>query len=258
MTRFARLIAAALPAAALLSAGTAAQDADDIHAPWDAFLSTYVVDMNGMNLLRYGDVSDADHNALKGYIDALEGLKPSAMGEDEQLAFYFNLYNAAIVDLALDNYPLDSIRDVGGGFISKGPWKIKVVTVEGEELSFDDIEHGTVRANFDEPRVHYAFNCASFGCPDLRAEAWRAETLDADLDAAARRYVAHPRGIRIDGKGRVFASSIYKWFQEDFGGNEKGVIDHVSAYAVGDKKTALDAASGVKGFDYDWDLNEPR
>ena len=235
------------------TASAAAQD--DPHAAFDAFLSDYVTEADGMTLVRYDAVTGEDAAALKAYIETLEAIAPSRLSEDEQLAYYFNLYNAAIIDVVLDNRPIDSIKEVGGGVFNRGPWKDEVVTVEGEALSFDDIEHGIVRARFDEPRVHYAFNCASIGCPDIKPSAWRAETLDADLDAAARAYVAHPRGVRVDERGRVTASSIYKWFQEDFGGSEAGVLEHVAAHATGEKKTALEAASRIRRYDYDWSLN---
>lgn len=256
-----RPLAAALAAALTLGvAPVAPAAAQDVHDAFDEFLGTYVVERDGMTLVRYGAVTAADSAKLDAYIDALEAMTPSTLTRDEQLAYYFNLYNAAIVDLVLDHYPVDSIKEIGGGFLAfgpfSGPWKDDVVTVEGEDLSFDDIEHEIVRARFDEPRVHYAFNCASIGCPDLRASAWRAATLDADLDAAARAYVAHPRGVRIGERGRVTASSIYKWFRKDFGGTEADVLRHVRSYATGDKKRALDAADGIRRYDYDWSLND--
>ena len=250
------LAAAALAPALAALVPTPAAAQDDPHAAFDAFLAEYVVERDGMTLLRYGAVTEADAAALEGYIDALEAMTPSEFGPDAQLAYYFNLYNAAIIDVVLDNYPIESIKEVGSGVFNRGPWKDEVVTVEGEALSFDDIEHGIVRARFDEPRVHYAFNCASIGCPDIRPAAWRADTLSADLDDAARAYVASDRGVRVDGRGRVTASSIYKWFQEDFGGDEEGVLEHVSAYATGAKQAALDEADGIRRYDYDWSLNE--
>ena len=256
-----RRLAVAAIALALSAAPARAQG--DVHAPWDAFLAEYAAERDGMTVLRYGDVTPEDHAALKAYIAALEGQEPGRMSVDATLAYWFNLYNAAIVDLALDHYPLKSIRSVGGRLLPpRGPWKRDVVTVGGEDLSFDDIEHGKVRGAFREPRVHYAFNCASLGCPDLKASAWREETLDADLDAAARRFVAHPRGISVDEDGEIDASSIYKWFQEDFGGTEAGVLRHVARYAEGGKKAAIERAlsrgEGIDDYRYDWDLNEPR
>lgn len=258
-----RPLAALLTLAAALPASAQEASQGDLHAPWDAFLAEYVVQQDGMARVRYADVTEADHAALEGYIDALEALAPSRMTGDERLAYYFNLYNAAIVDVVLDNYPIESIRQVGGRLLPpRGPWKQEVVTVEGDRLSFDDIEHGRVRAEYDEPRVHYAFNCASLGCPDIASKAWRAGTLDADLDAAARAFVAHPRGVSVDDEGEVDASSIYKWFREDFGGTEAGVLEHVAAYAEGGKKAAIEAAiasgEGIDDYEYDWDLNEAR
>ncbi len=223
-----------------------------VNAPYTAFLQKYLVEKDGIQLVRYADVTPADKTALDEYIATLEGLAPSEMSRDEALAYYFNLYNAETISLILDAYPVKSIRSLG--IFNSGPWKKKVVTVEGRELSLDDIEHNTVRANYDEPRVHYAFNCASIGCPNLKPSAWEAATLDADLDAAARTYIAHPRGITIE-NGRVTASNIYDWFSEDFGDNESEVLDHIRQYAQGDKAEALVGVTKIDRYAYDWDLN---
>jgi hypothetical protein len=250
------VLGAGLPAhQAMAGAAVQAEARSEVNAPYNAFLSRYIVERDGIHLVRYGDVSEADHQALKDYVAALEGLSPSGMGRDEQLAYWFNLYNAKTIDIILDNYPVDSIRDIGGGLFTKGPWKDEVVTVEGRRMSLDNIEHDTVRAEFDEPRVHYAFNCASIGCPNLKTTAWEAATLDADLDAAARAYIAHPRGVSVE-DGRVTVSSIYKWFKKDFGGNDRAVLDHIRQYATGAKAEALEGVSRINKDDYDWSLNE--
>ena len=228
--------------------------AEDPNAAYNDFLAKYVVEENGINLIRYGAVSEADHQALKGYVSGLEGMKPSQMSRDEALAYWFNLYNAKTIDIILDNYPVDSIRDIGGSVFSPGPWKKEVLTVEGKAYSLDNIEHDTVRATYDEPRVHYAFNCASIGCPNLKSSAWVASSLEAELDEAARIYVAHPRGVRVE-NGRVTASNIYKWFKKDFGNNDKEVLAHIIQYASGDKKAALEAATSIRSYEYDWNLN---
>ena len=97
-------------------------------------------------------------------------------------------------------------------------------------------------------------------CPDIASKAWRPATLDADLDAAARAFVAHDRGLSVDDDGEVDASSIYRWFREDFGGTEEGVLRHVLPYAEGAKRAAVEAAlaggEGIDDYGYDWDLNE--
>ena len=90
-------------------------------------------------------------------------------------------------------------------------------------MSLDDIEHGTMRATFRDPRVHYAVNCASIGCPNLWPRAWQATTLEAELNAAASAYINHPRGVTVLPDGRLRVFSIYYWFRENFGGNDGGI-----------------------------------
>ena len=128
------------------------------------------------------------------------------------------------------------------------------VTVEGEALSLDDIEHEIMRPTFEAAMVHYAVNCASIGCPNLKPDAWRAETLQADLTAAARAYVNHPRGVAIVNDG-VEVSRIYRWFREDFGGDEEGVIAHVLLFAEPELAEHIRSHPEVRGHQYDWALN---
>ena len=122
-------------------------------------------------------------------------------------------------------------------------------------MSLNDVEHETLRKNWKEPRIHYAVNCASIGCPNLKATPWTAQTLEADMQQAAIDYINHPRGFRVE-NGKVRASKIFDWYKQDFGGDKAGILAHARQYARGDLKTALDSASTINGFDYDWDLNE--
>jgi len=226
------------------------------NSAWGAFLSRYVApDATGLNLVRYGAVTPADKQALKSYIASLEAAKPTAMTRDAAMAYWINLYNAKTVDVILDNYPVESIRKIGGGFFSSGPWDDKVVTVEGRSLSLNDIEHGILRPIWDDPRIHYAVNCASIGCPNLAPQAWNAGNLAGMLDRAARDYVNHPRGASVEG-GRLYVSSIYEWYQGDFGGTDAGVIAHLRQYASGDLAAALAGVNGIANDRYDWNLND--
>ena len=223
------------------------------HAPWADFLERYlVVDDAGVNRLRYGAVSEADRAALADYLDRLAATTVTELGADAQLAFWLNLYNALTVAAVLEAYPVDSIRAIDG------VWRTDRVTVEGRQLSLDDIEHGIVRPVFGDARIHYAVNCAAVGCPDLAAEPYTASGLDARLDAAARAYVNDPRGVRVGVGGDLTVSSIYNWFQEDFGGDEAAVLDHLRRYAEPDLRTRLDAADGIADYAYDWALNDAR
>lgn len=244
------------PTAQAEIADTAVQIAasEDINAVYGDFLSDYITETDGINFVAYGDVTEEDHQALKAYIAALESTGVEGLSEDEAMAFWFNLYNAATIDVILDNYPLNSIRSLGP--LNSGPWDKKILDVAGVgEMSLNDVEHGTLRATWEEPRIHYAVNCASFGCPNLMDRPWEAETLEADLTAAAEAYVNHPRGVRVE-NGEVTASKIYNWYKVDFGDSEAGILEHARQYAKGDLAEALADATSINSFEYNWDLNE--
>jgi len=220
------------------------------------FLSTYIEDIDGINFVAYGDVTPEDNAKLKAYIASLEEQGVEGLSRDEEMAFWYNLYNAKTIDVILENYPVSSIRKIGG-LISGGPWDIKNMNVAGiGEMSLNDIEHETLRANWDEPRIHYAVNCASFGCPNLKASPWTAENLEADMEQAAIDYINHPRGFRVE-NGKVIASKIFNWYKVDFGNNNAGILEHAREYAEGDLADALDEATTINSFEYNWNLNEP-
>lgn len=227
------------------------------HGAWDVFLEKYVsTDTAGINRVAYGAVTDDDRAALMKYLEHLAGVHVTKLTRAEQLAFWINLYNAHTVALVIDNYPVASIRDIGSGLLSTGPWKEEYILVYGEVLSLDDIEHGIVRPIFDDARIHYALNCAAISCPDLGKRAYRGAELDARLDAAARAYVADPRGVRIDGKGRLIASKIYSWFKEDFGDSQANVLAHIRRYASDELKAELADRRKINRYAYDWSLND--
>ncbi len=226
------------------------------HSAYGAFLDAYVRDSDdGITRVAYSAVSDADHQALKNYIAGMAALPISAYARDEQYAYWLNMYNAVTLDVILDAYPVDSIRDITSGFLSFGPWKKKLVTVEGEELSLDNIEHDILRKAWDDNRVHYGVNCASIGCPNLARVPYTSATLETMLDAGARAYVNHPRGVGLR-NGVLIVSSIYQWFDEDFGGTEQGVLAHLSQYAEPALAETLTSREEIDGYRYDWSLNE--
>jgi hypothetical protein len=256
-----RLLFAALAAIWAFAAPTA--QADD--AAYDALLARYVSSSaDGVNRVDYAHWvgNSADRAALNTYVDDLAAQRPSTYSRDRAFAYWANLYNAVTLQVILENYPIRSIRDVrseGTGLDPRallGPWRTKRVTVEGRRLSLDDIEHAIMRPTFRDPRVHYAVNCASLGCPNLLPRAWRAETLNADLEAAARAYINDPRGVRVDANGAVRVSSIYRWFREDFGTTDANVLAHLRRYASPDLARQLGGATRIAGHAYDWSLND--
>lgn len=231
------------------------------HAAWTKLLGTYVMpSADGVNRVRYADFKQNGHVALKAYVKSLEAAGPSGLDLPEQFAFWANLYNAKTIDVVLDAYPVKSIKDIslGGSLtaaLTGGPWKAKVLKVGSRDLSLDDIEHGILRPVFKDPRVHYAVNCASIGCPNLLTAAFTGATLNDQLDAAARSYVNHPRGFAVT-DGSITASSIYNWFSVDFGGNAAGVLVHARQYAEPALKRKLDSITTIPDYGYDWSLND--
>ncbi|HCK83324.1 MAG TPA: DUF547 domain-containing protein [Hyphomonadaceae bacterium] len=247
-------------AALLLSAAPAAAD----EAAYDTLLARYVsASADGVNRVDYARWSNSrdDRAALDAYVAELAGQRPSTFERDRAFATWVNLYNAVTLQVILERYPIASIRDIrseGTGLDPRaliGPWRTKRVTVEGRRLSLDDIENTILRPTFRDPRVHYAINCASIGCPNLMPRAWRAENLEADLDAAARAYVNHPRGVSVNANGTLRVSSIYRWFRADFGGTDANVIAHLRRYALPELAARLSGATRIAGHGYDWALN---
>jgi uncharacterized protein DUF547 len=229
------------------------------HSLWAAILGKYVVTdhPSAINRFRYGAVTAEDRLSLNSYLAQLQQLKVTGLNRREQKAFWINLYNALTIKVILDHYPMESIMDVdiSPGFFSNGPWDAKLLTIESEELSLNDIEHRILRPIFTDNRVHYALNCASLGCPNLQPQPFTAANTEQLLNEGATSYINHSRGAQvIDGKVQV--SSIYKWFKADFGGSSKKVIDHLLLYAQSDLARALSGNKKKLTFDYDWNLNE--
>jgi hypothetical protein len=248
------------------SSGAWAQQSAAIKSYADLLTKYVKASTDGINRVTYAQWQSnlADREKLVSIIGAMAQQQPSAMNRNEAFAYWANLYNALTLKVIIDNYPVKSIRDIKSNGTSLldfksyiGPWRTKLVTVEGKELALDDIENSMMRPVFKDPRVHYSINCASLGCPNLRLKPWAGATLDADLDDAARAYINHPRGVTVGAGGQAKVSSIYNWFEEDFGGSKAGVIAHLRKYASEGLSAKL---NGVTSFDhdYDWGLNEAR
>ncbi len=233
--------------------GTSKQQLD--HAFWDGFLQRYVqLGSDGITRLDYNQ-AQSELAALQAYLDDLSAQTPSQFGRDEAMAYWINFYNALTVKVVLENYPLRSIRQIDGLLGFGGPWKRPRVSVEGQSLSLDNMEHGILRPGFGDPRVHYAVNCASYSCPNLMPRAFTAANLDQQLEVGAHDYINHDRGVSLSG-GRLQVSSIYHWFQEDFGGSDAGVIAHLRQYAEGPLADGLASVQRIAGHHYDWALND--
>ncbi len=227
------------------------------HAPWDRFLGRFVrTAPDGVNRLVYGEVGDQGRQVLKAYITGLAAVTIGGYSRREQFPYWVNLYNALTVDVVLDHYPVATILDIdiSSGWFSNGPWGKKLVEVEGEALSLDDIEHRILRPIWKDPRIHFAVNCASIGCPNLMRAAFTADKVEAMLEAATRDYLNHPRGAKIF-DGRLYLSDIFSWYGDDFG-NEAGIVDFIRRHAAPALSAAIGDIDEFSDGGYDWALND--
>jgi len=239
---------------------TSVQSVD--HSAFDQFLSKYLVTSQaanpvtqGANLVRYGDVTEADKLALIAYINRLQATSVSSLNRNEQLAFWINLYNAETLRVIVENYPVDSIRDIKDGtFDVKGPWNDVRLTVEGTELTLEDIENKIVRPNFQDARIHYGLNCAAIGCPNLRGEAYKASNLDAALETQTRAFINNARGVKVV-DGKLTVSRIFLWYADDWGSKDD-ILTHIRQYASPELKQDLDGIMSISKYEYDWSLND--
>ena len=208
--------------------------------------------------------------SLNRYLADLSQVKEQAFGawdENQQLAYLINLYNAATLKLITDNYPVESIKDIGGFF--KGPWGQPVVPLFGKSITLNTLEHRIIRIDYNEPRIHLALVCAAKGCPPLRSEAYTGEKLDTQLDSQTRVFLGNPIKFRIDRLSKtVYISPLFKWYGKDFkfapksgfdglNKKERAVLNFCGRYlSDADQKYLAEGRYSIKYLDYDWSLNE--
>jgi len=253
---------------------------DHGHAAWTALVKKHVVVIDGgkASQVRYAGFAQ-DRAQLKAYLDALSRVSEAefkAWSKPQQVAFLVNAYNAFTVEKILMRYPdIRSIWDFGKVF--GNPFKDRFFVLLGREGSLDRIEHETLRAKgvYDEPRVHFAVNCASIGCPMLREEAYVADRLDAQLEDQARRFLADRSRNRYDAaKGALEVSRIFDWFKEDWQSGYRGFDGRTPAIASREQyfaryaklladdpaqQKAIEEGKAPLAFlEYDWTLNDAK
>ncbi len=221
------------------------------HSGWNALLQKNVSPDGRVNYKGFV----ADKAALENYLKLLSENAPdrNSWSEEEQLAYWINAYNAFTVKLIVDNYPTESIRDLGPKLkipLVKDVWHYKFFKIGGQESSLDEIEHSILRKEFEEPRIHFAINCASVSCPPLLNEAFLPETLESQLDKVAKDFINDSSRNRITSND-IEISAIFSWFKGDFTKNGT-LIDFLNQYSM----TKISQKAKVSHMKYDWNLNE--
>ncbi len=232
------------------------------HTLFDNLLSKYVDEEGEVD---YASIKDG--NELGAYIQYLEQVEPSALSGQEALAFWINAYNAYTIKLIVDNYPVKTIKSITPLRLKglslaipkiNSPFEYNIAEIAGRKYSLDDIEHGILRKEFDEPRIHFALVCAAYSCPPLRGEAFVASRLDEQLDDQGMKFLHDTRKNKIDGsKKHIQLSKIFKWFKSDFTTEGRTLQQFLAPYFEGATRQKL-LANGfdVRYLKYNWKLND--
>ncbi|WP_414979852.1 DUF547 domain-containing protein [Congregibacter sp.] len=239
------------------------------HKSWNVLLKACVVKTtDGYSTAADYDCFAQRRELLDSYLNDLSDFSEATLlsqPKDVQLALLINAYNAWTVALILNNWPgLESIRDLGS--ILRSPWKQSFIPFLGDTVSLDDIEHGMIRApgRFDDPRIHFAVNCASIGCPALRQEAYDGNNIDLQLEEQTQSFLADPSRNRLQGD-ELGVSSIFKWYRDDFEQGWRGIDSlHHFLSRYGDSlmltptqnKALSEGDIDLAFLDYDWRLND--
>jgi len=192
---------------------------------------------------------------LESYLKLLSENAPdrSKWSKNEQLAYWINVYNAYTVKLIVDFYPTKSIRDLGPRIkipLIKDVWHYKFFKIAGVDMSLDEVEHSILRKEFEEPRIHFAINCASVSCPPLLNEAFVAANLENQLTRVTTTFINDPSRNKISSQSAQL-SSIFSWFKGDF--TKKGtLIEFLNRYS----KVKISPNARISFLDYNWNLNE--
>ncbi len=243
-----KLLAVALVLPALVFTSNIALAADVDHSIYNQLLQKYVhghrVDYSGFQ---------REETVLDQYLDQLSATDPATLTRNQAMAFYINTYNAFTIKLILTQYPdLNSIKELGGFF--SGPWSKEFIPLNGRTVTLDYIEHEVLRPRYKDPRIHFAVNCASKGCPPLRNSAYTGADLERQLDEQTIAFINTPDRTHFK-DNTLYVSKIFDWFGEDFNDNPEAFVRQ---YAQGELKRALDGAVGrikVSYLSYDWTLN---
>jgi hypothetical protein len=233
---------------------------DHSHGGLDKILKEAVSFEGNQSFIDYKKIK-TDQAPLKSYLASLSSVKKSKYenwNAGERLAFLINAYNAFTIKLIVDNYPVQSIKDLGG--FLKSPWKKEFFTLFGKQTHLDGIEHDMIRKKFDEPRIHFAVVCASIGCPPIQKFAFKASEMEKQFKIATKTFLMDTKKNSYDKKKKKLRlSKVFKWYGDYFNKKYGSYLKFISTRITEDKglqkKIANDKVNSSWNS-YDWGLNE--
>ncbi len=228
------------------------------HQLWQGLLDKHLtIHSDGINRVDYRAFTVADKQQLDSYLGYLSNIAPTQLNRRQQLPYWINLYNALTVKVVLQHPDKDSIKQMKSKLFSFGPWDDEQLSIEGLPVTLNDIEHRILRPIWRDRRIHYAVNCASIGCPNLSVRAYTDDNTETLLQAAERAYLRHSRGLEFDANGVLRLSSIFDWYQEDFGGDPRTLLEYLAEVRTDLREQLLTYSDSIE-YHYDWSLNDHR
>jgi Protein of unknown function, DUF547 len=251
-------VLASLAVLATLAPAGAAAPPD--YSTWSSLLSKYYDPAQGMN---YKALKANDKKTLDDLRRQMGTVDVQSLSRQDQLAYWINLYNINVVGVVVDNYPVESIRDLSTDpIIRLNVFKKPSVQTKKGAISLNDVENEKVREGFKDPRIHFAINCAAKSCPPIRTEPYEGAKINDQLDDQVRKFLNGPHGARLAKDGGelvVHVTKIMDWFSDDFNKWAGGPVAFLKRYVSNDKRKMMDAAGNqidLKFDDYDWKLND--
>ena len=228
------------------------------HQLWQSLLSRFVRESaDGINRVAYREFDEAAKLELSNYLESMSRVAPTQLNQNEQLAYWINLYNAQTIQVVLDHPKKKSILSMGP-FFDFGPWDEPYLTIEGKPVTLNDIEHRILRPIWQDHRLHYVLNCASIGCPNLNRHAYQAKLIDEQLDGAQVNFLRHPRAVTLTDSGKLQVTSLFDWYLIDFAQDISGLLAYLAAQRpdlAADLSALVDEGNPKIDYVYDWDLN---
>ncbi|MCC5792199.1 MAG: DUF547 domain-containing protein [Legionellaceae bacterium] len=227
------------------------------HQLWAQFLQKNLVQSpDGIHRIDYARLQEADKAALESYLQYLSTIDIDRYNRREQLAFWLNMYNALMLNTIAEYYPVKSSKmiNISPGLFSVGPWGANLIRVKGHHLTLDEIHNKIIRPIWNDPRTHYALNNGAIGAPNLQPQPYRGDDIEVQLNQAALSYVNALRAVQVI-EGSLVVSKVYKWYMDDFGGNEQTIIGHIHNFAQEPLRSQLKHINNISTYVYNWHLN---
>ena len=213
--------------------------------------------------MNYKALKAQDKKTLDDLRRQMAAVDVQSLSRPDQFAYWLNLYNISVVGIVVDNYPVESIKDLSTDpIIRLNIFKKDLVDTKRGKVSLNDVENDQIRNGFKDPRIHFAINCAAKSCPPIRTEPYVGSRISEQLDDQARKFLNGPHGVRVEKKGGgvvVHTTKVMDWFADDFRKWGGGQLEFIIRYVNSDKRKPIDAAGNqidLKFDDYDWKLND--